>query len=165
MPRRPLDPETLQLIDAVRDALADCVDVQEKTMFGCHVFMVNGKMCLGVENDELLVRLPPDSHAQVAEMAGVRPLSSKGLMDGYFLVGPSGYATRPAWQYWIQGALSFNPLAKATPKRKKADGSAPESGKLSPSTLPSTPPAEQEAASTAPGKTGRLKTHPIFGSE
>ena len=79
MPRRPIAPETLQLIDAVREALAENVagvDVQEKTMFGCHVFMVDGKMCLGVENDELLVRLPPSTHAQVAETPGVRPLSS-----------------------------------------------------------------------------------------
>ena len=135
MPRRPLAPETLQLIDAVREALAENlvgVDVQEKTMFGCHVFMVDGKMCLGVENDELLVRLPPSSHAQVAETPGVRPLSSKGLMDGYFLVGPAAYATREAWQHWIDGALAFNPLAKATPKKKKkaaatADGANPPS--------------------------------------
>jgi hypothetical protein len=59
MPAKPIAPETLQLIDAVRDALQDCTAVEEKTMFGCHVFMVDGKMCLGVENDELLVRLPP----------------------------------------------------------------------------------------------------------
>ena len=121
MPRRPLAPETLQLIDAVREALAENVvgvDVQEKTMFGCHVFMVNGKMCLGVENDELLVRLPPASHALIAEMPGVRPLSSRGLMEGYFLVGPTAYARRDQWLYWISEALAFNPLAKATPKRK-----------------------------------------------
>lgn len=122
MPRRPIDPETLQLIDAVRDALAEHapgLSVQEKTMFGCHVFMVDGKMCLGVENDELLVRLPPNCHAQVAEVPGVRPLSNKGLMDGYFLIGPAAYATREAWQRWIDAALAFNPLARATPKRRK----------------------------------------------
>lgn len=118
MALRPISPETLQLIDTVRDALAGCADVEEKTMFGCHVFMVNGKMCLGVENDELLVRLPPQTHAQVAETAGVRPLSPRGGMQGYFLVGPSAYSTREAWQYWIDGALAFNPLAKATPKKK-----------------------------------------------
>ena len=144
MPRRPIAPETLQLIDAVREALAENVagvDVQEKTMFGCHVFMVDGKMCLGVENDELLVRLPPSSHAQVAETPGVRPLSSKGLMDGYFLVGPAAYATREAWQQWIDGALAFNPLAKATPKKKKK--------------------AEAEAAPPTPAR----KRHSVFDSD
>lgn len=60
MPTRPLSDDTLQLIDAVREALAEQgSDVEEKRMFGCHVFMVDGKMCLGVEHDELLVRLPP----------------------------------------------------------------------------------------------------------
>ena len=144
MPRRPLAPETLQLIDAVREALAENlvgVDVQEKTMFGCHVFMVDGKMCLGVENDELLVRLPPSSHAQVTETPGVRPLSSTGLIDGYFLVGPAAYATREAWQHWIDGALAFNPLAKATPKKKK-----------------------KTEAATAPAQPAR-KRHSVFDSD
>lgn len=159
MPARPLAPETLQLIDAVRNALADCADVQEKAMFGCLVFMVNGKMCLGVENDELLVRLPPQTHAQVAEMAGVRPLSSKGLMEGYFLVGPTGYATREAWHYWIEGALAFNPLAKASPRRKKADAPANQNGK------PLAEPEEKATEAAKPAPKTRRKIHPVFGSE
>ena len=57
MPARPLSDDTLQLIDAVRAALLEAGEVEEKRMFGCHVFMVNGKLCLGVEGDELLVRL------------------------------------------------------------------------------------------------------------
>ena len=102
MPARPLSDDTLQLIDAVREALAEQgSDVEEKRMFGCHVFMVDGKMCLGVEHDELLVRLPPATHAEVAETPDVRPLSSRGLMDGYFLVGPAAYATRTSrWPIW-----------------------------------------------------------------
>ena len=118
MPARPLSDDTLQLIDAVREALLDAGEVEEKRMFGCHVFMVNGKLCLGVEGDELLVRLPPDTHAAVAETPGVRTLSSKGLMDGYFYISPAAYATRAQWQHWIAAALAFNPLAKATPKKK-----------------------------------------------
>ena len=118
MPARPLAPETLHLIDAVRTALQDQVDVVEKTMFGCHIFMVNGKMCLGVENDELLVRLPPAEHAVLAETPGLRPLSPKG-MHGYFFIAPAAYATRTQWQRWITAALAFNPLARATPSRKK----------------------------------------------
>jgi hypothetical protein len=39
-------------------------------MFGCHVFMVDGKMCLGVENDELLVRLPPPRQLQRCRVCG-----------------------------------------------------------------------------------------------
>lgn len=170
MPAKPIAPETLQLIDAVRDALQDCAAVEEKSMFGCHVFMVNGKMCLGVENDELLVRLPPASHAQIAEMPGVRPLSSRGLMDGYFLVGPTAYARRDQWLYWITEALAFNPLAKATPKRKT--GSKTDSRKPAAGESPGTQVAQGASSARkrtraipkptdadAPGK------HPIFDSE
>ena len=174
MPRRPLAPETLQLIDAVREALAENVvgvDVQEKTMFGCHVFMVNGKMCLGVENDELLVRLPPASHALIAEMPGVRPLSSRGLMEGYFLVGPTAYARRDQWLYWISEALAFNPLAKATPKRKtasKADSKTvskkPADGE-SPAAQGTSSGRRRTRATPKPADADAPKKHPIFDSE
>ena len=159
MPAKPIAPETLQLIDAVRNALPDSAEVEEKTMFGCHVFMVNGKMCLGVENDELLVRLPPAGHALIAEMPGVRPLSSRGLMDGYFLVGPTAYAKREQWQYWIHEALAFNPLAKATPKRKKANASENDSSQRTFSKRRSTKTLEVADAAETPNK------HPIFDSE
>ena len=174
MPRRPLAPETLQLIDAVREALAENlvgVDVQEKTMFGCHVFMVDGKMCLGVENDELLVRLPPASHAQIAEMPGVRPLSSRGLMDGYFLVGPTAYARRDQWLYWIGEALAFNPLAKATPKRKtaskassKTDSKKPGDGQ-SPAGQGTGSGRRRTRAAPKPADADAPRKHPIFDSE
>ncbi|PIG08659.1 TfoX/Sxy family protein [Comamonas sp. 26] len=159
MPAKPIAPETLQLIDAVRNALPDSAEVEEKTMFGCHVFMVNGKMCLGVENDELLVRLPPAGHALIAEMPGVRPLSSRGLMDGYFLVGPTAYAKREQWQYWIHEALAFNPQAKASPRRKKASATEKDSIQRTSSKRRSTKPLEVSDAAETP------KKHPIFDSD
>ena len=151
MPARPIAPETLQLIDAVREALAECAEVEEKTMFGFHVFMVNGKMCVGVNNDELFVRLPPDEHGQIAETPGVRPLSSRGLMQGYFLISPAAYATREQWQHWIHGALAFNPFAKATPKRKSK--SPPKTAEAA------------DAAETEPKPTTARKRHSVFESD
>ena len=57
MPARPLSDETLHLIDAVRAALAQRNDVEERTLFGSYCFFVDGKLCMGVKGDELLVRL------------------------------------------------------------------------------------------------------------
>ena len=162
MPARPIAPETLRLIDAVRDALAEHApgaEIEEKTMFGCHVFMVDGKMCLGVENDELLLRLPPESHAQVAETPGLRPLSSKGLMDGYFLAGPAAYATREAWQYWIDAALAFNPRAKATPKKK------PKAAPTGPSAKPSNKAKTAKTTGDADPAPAARKRHSVFDSD
>ena len=127
MPARPLPDEALHLIAAVRDALAERlgaeVDVQECTFFGCYAFMVDGKLCLGVKGEELLVRLPPPQHSQIAETPGVRELDPRGGMAGYFWVAPAAYATRAQWRHWIDAALAYNPLAKATPRRPKAAGS------------------------------------------
>ncbi|QIL73015.1 TfoX/Sxy family protein [Diaphorobacter sp. HDW4B] len=144
MPPRPLTDETLQLIAAVRDALVHCADVEERTMFGWYVFMVDGKMCLGVKGDELLVRLPPSEHDRVAERPGVRTLDAQGKMQGYFCVEPSAYATRAQWQEWVDGALAYNPSAKASARRK---------------------PAAKKAPAKAATKTTKKKRHSIFESD
>lgn len=120
MPARPLSDETLHLIDAVRAALAHRADVNERTMFGCWCFFVDGKLCIGIKRDELLVRLPPGRHAEFQEMQNTRELSPGGGMQGYFWVEPNGYATREQWTLWLSEALAYNPLAKASPRPKKS---------------------------------------------
>ena len=118
MPARPISDETLQLIAAVRTALAQRSDVEERPLFGTHAFFVDGKLCIAVKGEELLVRLPPERHGEIQELQNTRELSPDGGMQGYFWVEPNGYATRAQWNYWIQEALAYNPLARATPPRK-----------------------------------------------
>ena len=124
MPARPVTIESLQLIAAVRDMLAEHLGadatVDERQLFGSHAFMVNGKLCLAVKDEDLLVRLPPSEHEAAAERPGVRELDPRGGMPGYFWVEPAGYATRAQWQWWITSALAYNPQAKASPRRAKA---------------------------------------------
>jgi hypothetical protein len=116
--------ETLQLIAAVRDALAEHLGadavVDERTLFGGHAFMVHEKLCIAVKGEDLLVRLPPAEHEATAETPGLRELDPRGGMRGYFWVEPDAYATRAQWQRWIGAALAFNPQAKASPRRHKA---------------------------------------------
>lgn len=126
MPARPLSDDTLHLMDAVRAALAPRSDVDERTMFGCYCFFVDGKLCIGVKGDELLVRLPPQRHGELQEMPNTRELSPGGGMQGYFWVEPNGYATRAQWNFWINEALAYNPLAKASPRKKTRTAPAPD---------------------------------------
>ncbi|ADX46514.1 hypothetical protein Acav_2602 [Paracidovorax avenae ATCC 19860] len=123
MPARPLSDETLHLIDAVRDALAQrcgASAMEERTLFGCRAFFVDGKLCIGVKGAELLVRLPPERHGEFQEMQNTRELSPGGGMQGYFWVEPHGYARAAQWAFWLDEALAYNPRAKASPKRRKA---------------------------------------------
>ena len=119
MPARPLSDETLHLIAAVRQALAQRDDVQERMLFGSHCFFVDSKLCIGIKGGYLLLRLPPTQHAQMAEQPGLRELDPRGGMKGYFWAEPSAYATRVQWQHWIAAALAYNPQAKASPRRKR----------------------------------------------
>ena len=118
MPARPLSDEALHLAAAVRHALAARDDVDERSMFGCYCFFVDGKLCIGVKSDELLLRLPPERHAEFQELQNTRELSPQGKMPGYFWVEPNGYTTVAQWRFWIHEALAYNPRAKATPPRK-----------------------------------------------
>ena len=133
MPARSISDETLHLIDAVRSALAQRSDVDERMLFGSHCFFVDGKLCVGVKGEDLLVRLPPARHAEFQEMQATRELSPEGKMQGYFWVEPNGYATRAQWNFWLHEALAYNPQAKATPPRKRATAAS------RPSPTPSSP--------------------------
>lgn len=150
MPAHPLSDETLHLIDAVRTALAHRSDVEERPLFGTYAFFVDGKMCIAVKGEDLLVRLPPDRHTELQEMQNTRELSPGGGMQGYFWVEPNGYATRAQWNYWLEEALAYNPLAKASPRKKTG---SPAAGKKAPS-----------AARKTPKKTA-AKKHSIFEAD
>ena len=152
MPTRPLSDETLHLIDAVRTALAQRSDVGERTMFGCYCFFVDGKLCIGIKGEELLVRLPPDRHGEWQEMQNTRELSPGGGMQGYFWVEPNGYATRAQWRFWLEEALAYNPRAKATPPRKKKSA-------------PAATAATTATASKKPTPQVAAKKHSIFDAD
>ena len=122
MAARPIDPHTLQRIDAVRDALLACApsaEVAEKTLFGGYAFMVNGKLCLGVGDDELLCRIHLEQHDATLERPGTREMRhGQRVMRGYVFVEWASLQTKAQFQTWIEQALAYNPLAKAAPRRR-----------------------------------------------
>ena len=156
MPARPLSDETLHLIDAVRTAFAHRSDVEERTMFGCYCFFVDGKLCIGVKGEELLVRLPPDRHGELQEMQNTRELSPGGGMKGYFWVEPNGYTTRAQWSFWLEEALAYNPLAKASPRKKKTTKNTPAAAKKT---------SASTRTGTQPKKKAAAKKHSIFEAD
>ncbi|MFN3438682.1 MAG: TfoX/Sxy family protein [Acidovorax sp.] len=156
MPARPLSDKTLHLIDAVRTALAHRSDVEERTMFGCYCFFVDCKLCIGIKGEELLVRLPPDRHGELQEMQNTRELSPGGGMKGYFWVEPNGYTTRAQWSFWLEEALAYNPLAKASPRKKKTTKNAPAAAKKAPAST---------STSAKPKKKATAKKHSIFEAD
>ena len=162
MPARPLSDETLHLIDAVRDGLAQrcgAAALEERTLFGCWAFFLDGKLCIGVKGEDLLVRLPPERHGEFQEMQNTRELSPGGGMQGYFWVEPHGYARSAQWAFWLDEAVEYNPRAKASPKRRPA-GTAPSTAGATPGKAPGS--GRQKKPSAPPAGPRR---HSIFEAD
>lgn len=109
------------LVDRTREIIAVThKNVEEKRMFGGLCFMVNGKMCLGVEQERLMVRLDPARYEEALEKEGCKPMDFTGkIMKGYVFVDVDTLNTKKKLDYWVQMALEFNSQAKASAKKKK----------------------------------------------
>lgn len=107
-----------QLANRVRERLALFTEANEKAMMGGLVFMVDGKMCVGIIKDELMCRIHPDWQTELLEKEGCRIMDfTHRPMKGYILVDSSGMKTVNDLDQWIRLALEFNPLAKASKKK------------------------------------------------
>ena len=109
------------LADRVRQILHDKkVDYAEKKMFGGLCFMVDDKMCIGVEKERLMARVGPDAYEQALEKSGCREMDFTGRpMRGYVFVDPEGVDMDSDLEYFVQLCIDFNPLAKSSKKKKK----------------------------------------------
>jgi TfoX/Sxy family transcriptional regulator of competence genes len=93
--------------------------VEEKKMFGGLCFMVNDKMCVGVEKERLMVRLNPELFDEVIEKEGCKPMDFTGkIMKGFVFVDIEALTTKKKLEYWIKLALEYNKIAKASKKKK-----------------------------------------------
>ena len=108
-----------QLADRVREIIAAThKKVDEKRMFGGLCFMVNDKMCVGVEQERLMVRLDPGKYDEAMEKEGAAPMDFTGkIMKGYVFVDIDALKTKQQLQYWLKLALDYNKVAKASKKK------------------------------------------------
>ena len=108
-----------KLTNRVRESLATIKNIEEKKMFRGVTFLVNGKMCITVGDDEIMCRIDPTIHESVLEKRGTRTLLMKGReYIGYIMVHEDGIKTKNDLEYWVNLALDFNSRAKASKKSK-----------------------------------------------
>ncbi|MBL7724616.1 MAG: TfoX/Sxy family protein [Chitinophagaceae bacterium] len=97
--------------------------VEEKAMFGGLCFMVNDKMCVGVEKDRLMVRLDLEKYDEVIEKEGCKPMDFTGkVMKGFVFVDADVLTTKKRLDYWIKLALEYNKIAKASKPARRTGG-------------------------------------------
>ncbi len=107
-----------KIADKIRIALDGTKNLVEKKMFGGIAFMVNDKMCLGVDKYDIMLRCEPEMTDELLSKKGVRPFDLTGKpMKGWLLVSEDGISTKKNFDYWVQVAVEAN--KKATTKNKK----------------------------------------------
>jgi TfoX/Sxy family transcriptional regulator of competence genes len=111
-----------KLADRVREMVAlSHKNVMEKKMFGGLCFMVNDKMCVGVEQERMMVRIDPAVYDEALEQEGCVPMDFTGkVMKGYVFVSNTALTKKSKLQYWIRLALEYNKIAKAAKKKVTA---------------------------------------------
>jgi len=102
------------------------VVAEEKKMIGGLCFMVDNKMCCGTHIDKksnqtlLMARIGEEAYSIHFDADNCLPMDFTGRpMKGYIFVTSDGIDLDEDLEHWIQLCLEFNPLAKASKKRKK----------------------------------------------
>jgi hypothetical protein len=91
----------------------------EKRMMGGLCFMVDGKMCIGVEKDHLMARIDPAVYDEALTKKGCAAMDFTGRpMRGFVFVIPEGLSSNADLAAWIDLALDFNPRAVASKKKQ-----------------------------------------------
>ena len=101
--------------DRIRQRLSRLNLTNEKKMMGGLIFMVNDKMCLGLDidkstgKDRLMVRVGKAKHDQLIFKKGSREMDFTGkVMRGFLFIDPDGFDTEDDLDFWIEKALHFN---------------------------------------------------------
>jgi TfoX/Sxy family transcriptional regulator of competence genes len=110
-----------KLADRVREIIsASETNIEEKKMFGGLCFMVNDKMCLGVKETTLMVRVDPSIFEELIENPGCKPMQhGDRISKGFLFVDIDTLQTKKQLTFWTNRALDYNRFAKPSKKRKK----------------------------------------------
>ena len=92
----------------IRDALARRRNVEEKKMFGCICFFLNGSALVGVWKERLIARLGPDEGDAALREPHVRAFDiTRRPMKNWVAVEPEGVEGDDQLKAWIERATKF----------------------------------------------------------
>ena len=101
--------------ERIRRRLSKVNLTAEKKMMGGLIFMVNEKMCIGLDidkstgKDRLMVRVGKASHDLLIFKQGSREMDFTGkVMRGFLFIDPDGFDAEADLDFWVEKALFFN---------------------------------------------------------
>jgi len=92
----------------IRDALSRKKGVEEKQMFGCVCYFIDGNVLVGVWKDRLIARLGPAEGEAALREPHVRVFDITGKpMRNWVAVEPEGVEDDDQLKTWIERATKF----------------------------------------------------------
>ena len=110
----------INLANRVREFLATVpnIDIEEKEMFAVLNFMVNGKTCVCVRGEDLMLRFDPALQEELSERNGYETMLMKGReYKGYCYIHPEGFRNTKDFEYFINICLDYNKVSKQSKKK------------------------------------------------
>jgi TfoX/Sxy family transcriptional regulator of competence genes len=110
-----------KLAERIADTLMEMeTDFEEKKMFGGLAFMINNKMCVGIVNDEMMLRVLDEQYHDVLKHNHVREMNFTGkTMKGFVFVEPEAFKTKKDLMKWIGLGVEFGRFGTVKSKAKK----------------------------------------------
>jgi TfoX/Sxy family transcriptional regulator of competence genes len=101
----------------IRSAMQGTPGVSERSMFGGVSFMLEGNMCCGVIEDNLVVRVGPTAYETALQEPHTRPMDFTGRpLTGFVYVERAGYESPSALRGWIERGIEF---VRSLPPRRR----------------------------------------------
>ncbi len=110
-----------ELAERMRACLAGSCGLREQKMFGGIAFLLNGNMCCGVRQDDLVLRVAPERYPEALAHPHARPMDITGrVMRGFVMVGPRGTERAEDLRQWVNLAADFAAGLPARPPGRKS---------------------------------------------
>ncbi len=96
-----------KLADRVRTILGARKDLVEKKMFGGLAFMLNGHMCVGVTQEDLMVRVGADAYQSALEKPHARPMDFTGRPLKGFVYVDGDRCDPQCLGEWVRASVEY----------------------------------------------------------
>jgi hypothetical protein len=97
-----------RLAERIRGSLGRRKGLAEKKLFGGIAFLLNGNMCVGVHQSDLIVRLAPEATDAALAKPHTKHFDLTGRpMKGWILVEPAGLKTDAKLSQWVEVAAKY----------------------------------------------------------
>ncbi|MDH5721899.1 MAG: TfoX/Sxy family protein [Alphaproteobacteria bacterium] len=96
------------LAERLGEIIPNRSDLKETRMFGGFGYLLDGKMCVGIHKDTLIIRVGVENAEQILQEPNVRPMDFTGkVMKGWATIEPEALEEDSDLQRYCQLAIDF----------------------------------------------------------